>query len=125
MKLFGRTSDTLLPRGPDVEVKGEASYQDALASICGGKCKAGHRLDVVATLIPEPSNQYDPNAVQVHVNNKLVGYINRPQAAAYSKALRARRNPATCHATITGGWDRGDDAGHFGIWLHLPPAADL
>jgi len=31
--------------------------------------------------VPEPSNRYDPNAVQVMIEGKVVGYLSRRNAA--------------------------------------------
>lgn len=131
-KLLGRDevqriNAVLLPGGRDVEVKGEAQYQEALSAICGGKCADGHQKKVTAALLPEPDNRYDRNAVQVFVENRLVGYINRDDAADYSpvlqRMLRKVKATGACDAVIVGGWDRGaGDTGHFGIWLKLAPA---
>lgn len=128
-KLLGRdevqrVSAVILPGGRSVEVKGEAQYQDALSAICGGKCHDGHQKRVTAALLPEPSNKYDRNAVQVYVDDRLVGYINRDDAVHYSPVLQqmVKKVGATgaCDAVIVGGWDRGgNDTGHFGIWLNL------
>lgn len=114
----------MLPGGADVEVKGEANYQDALSAICGGKCHDGYQKSVVATLLPEPANKYDKNAVQVYVENRLVGYVNKRDAAQYSPILMEMRRKidatGACGAVVVGGWDRGSgDEGHFGIWLKL------
>jgi len=41
------------------------------------------------TIIPEPSNPHDPNAVQVHLNGQHIGYIGREWAGQVSEALRS------------------------------------
>jgi hypothetical protein len=120
----------LLPGGRDVEVKGEAQYQAALSAICGGRCPDGYQKRVTAALLPEPDNSYDEHAVQVFVENRLVGYINREDAADYSPVLQTmlRKIKATgaCDALIVGGWDRGGgDTGHFGMWLNLASAETI
>jgi hypothetical protein len=127
-RLRGRQEQELrvvvLPGGSSVEVRGEASYQDALARICGGKCKEGHNHPVTAVLWPEPTNQYDGNAGRVRVDGLLVGYLAREEAARYSAVLQRMQNKigatGACKASIVGGWDRGGgDSGHFGIWLDI------
>jgi hypothetical protein len=125
-KLRGRTavSAFMLPGGRAVEVKGEASYQDALSRICGGKCREGHHHAVTAVLLPEPGNKYDPNAVQVLVDGSLVGYLAKAEAKRYSPVLQFMQTKVkatgACAASIVGGWDRGGgDEGHFGIWLDI------
>ena len=110
-------------QGYNVEVVGEAHRQDELDSICGGKCEEGHTLKVRAQLILVDGNVYDPNAVGVFVDCKLVGYIPR-DVAPYLRAELPRispdQRPVTCDAVIVGGWDRGDgDHGHYGIRLSL------
>jgi hypothetical protein len=122
-----RVNTVVLPGGRSVEVKGELEYQDALSTICGGKCRQGHQKSVTAALLPEPDNRYDGNAVRVVVEKRLVGYINRADAASYSPVLQQMQNKVNaagaCSAVIVGGWDRGGgDTGHFGIWLDLAPA---
>ena len=41
-----------------------------------------------AAVVAEPGNPYDPNAVKVLVQNELVGYLPRDDAAAYSAPLQ-------------------------------------
>lgn len=108
-----------------VEVRGESNYQEALERACGGRCEAGHSLAVTATLVCEPTNPYDSNAVKVLVGGRLVGYVARESAVVLAPVLsrlESRGATATCAGTVVGGWDRGGaDRGHFGIWLTLPP----
>ena len=110
-------------RGYTFEVVGEAQWQETLDAICGGKCEPGHKLDVTAQLLLIEGNPYDPNAVGVFVDRKLVGYVPRYLAAELrSEILRISpdERPVTCDARIVGGWDRGDgDVGHYGIKLSL------
>ena len=114
-----------LPGGQRVDAVGEASYQDALAHVCGGKCESGHDLPVVATLELEPTNKFDPNAVMVRVKGMRVGYLCRRDAVAYGPVLRQTSGGAMVNARIVGGWDRGlGDEGWFGIWLDLAPPVD-
>lgn len=42
---------------------------------------AGINAGVGAVLVREPTNQYDPNAIQVWIDNKKVGYIPKNQNA--------------------------------------------
>ena len=54
-----------------VEVVGESFYRDALrhvAAAAGGKTR-----DRVAYLVPNPSNPYDSNAVEVHIAGNMSG----------------------------------------------------
>lgn len=125
--LLGRPSSEaktrLLPGGLRVEVVGESHYQDALSRIAGGRKADRHDLHVLAALVLEPTNPYDPNAVRVEVNGLLVGHLDRKMAVAFQPVLRRlaeRSEIGACRATIVGGWYRSpDDQGSFGIRLDL------
>ncbi len=109
------------------EVVGESYYQDALSAICGGHCDEGHEHECVATLVPEPDNPHDSNAVAVLIEGRKVGHLPRVAALVYTTALARHGNPAarfTCDAEIRGGWRRERrngqvDEGGFGVWLDL------
>ena len=131
-KLFGGASTTSEPpviiagkkRGrPDFEIAGESKYQRALTAICGPKCEEGYRVEGMAVLIPEPTNQYDPNAVRVEIEGRTVGYLFREDALWFNRSMASEGyagRSATCGSIIVGGWDRGDgDTGHFGVKLNI------
>lgn len=48
-------------------------------------------LDTPVTIVPEPQNKHDPNAIAVRLNGKTLGYINRLQTAAFSSWLARQR----------------------------------
>lgn len=104
-------------------VVGESNYQDALERICGGRSENGADKEVVARLVYEPENPYDDQAVRVDVDGTTVGYLDRDTARSFRVQL-AEAAPgvsiAQANAVIRGGWLRGDDQGHFGIWLDVP-----
>ena len=112
-----------LPQGDRFEVVGESRYQDELQRLAGGRTKSGHSKPVVAMLFPEEDNPVDQNAVQVVVNELVVGYIPRESCdefRGFIAAARDRRSFLAAHAVIVGGWDRGDsDTGFFGIYLDV------
>lgn len=110
-----------LTKGGFFEVVGEASYQDALEQICGGRDFYSAQHQCQALLIPEPNNPHDPNAVQVIVDRKLVAYLAREHAVEYHQHIGM--NASSCDAKIVGGWDDGETIGHFGIKLKIkwPP----
>lgn len=107
----------------EFEIVGEASYQEALNDLCGGKCNEGYDLPVVAQLCFHDDNPYDANAVVVLISGKIVGYIPRDLAPwIRSEILRINphEQPITCDAKIVGGWDRGHgDVGHYGVKLSI------
>lgn len=111
--------------GARVEVVGESNYQDGLERAAGGRTVDGPAsVEQIAGLMAEPTNAYDPNAVMVQIGGAVVGYLSRADAVAYRPVLEAVGRmgyPAFgCHASLTGGWDRGaGDRGSFGVVLHL------
>ncbi|MFN2490117.1 MAG: HIRAN domain-containing protein [Actinomycetota bacterium] len=107
-----------------LQVVGESYYQDALEQVCGGRCEEGASEEVIAALVLNPDNTWDPNAVSVEVNGKRVGHLPRTAAEAYQpvgKHLAELGMVGVCNAYIAGGWERkrGKDRGHFGISLDL------
>jgi hypothetical protein len=110
----------------EVGVVGESHYQEALERLAGGRTASGPaKPEAVATLVPEPSNRQDANAVMILLGGETVGYLSRDDAAEFSpELLRLARQGriGTARATIKGGWDRGaDQRGSFGVVLHLAP----
>lgn len=108
-----------------VDVVGESHYQEALSRACGGRSRDGANHECIAALLHDRSNPFDPDAIEVRVEGRTVGYLPRPAAQAYKpiqEALALRGRVGAAHATICGGWDRGDgDQGSFGVWLDMNP----
>jgi hypothetical protein len=128
-------SETVILNGATaLEVRGEASYQPPLEALAGGHSREGADRPVIAILQREPTNKYDPNAIEVLARLEkqpdkaatLVGYIAREKAALMAPALdrfEANEQRVALRGRIIGGWDRGDgDIGHFGIWLKYTPS---
>jgi hypothetical protein len=103
------------------EVVGESHYQADLERIVGGRTEESATFKCVATLIPEPDNPYDRNAVCVMVNGFKVAHLSRDWAVKFNAALASSGyTQASCKAMIVGGWDHGEDyRGHFGIKLDI------
>ena len=105
----------------DFDIVGEGAYQKALDQIAGGKTKTGHELERLATLIREPENPHDTNAIAVIIEGSKVGYIARAEAKAIAKMMdRVGNSQFTADALIVGGWIGKDGEGHFGVRLDLP-----
>jgi hypothetical protein len=105
-----------------VAAVGEASYQDPLRRICGSTRWEDVRCEVLAALVPEPTNEYDPNAVAVQVDGERVGYLSRGDALDYGPAVQefaARGKVIVCNARICGRGP-GSDTANLGIFLHMP-----
>ena len=78
------------------EVAGESHYFDAIRNVLGGRVSSEWtEVVTVAQLIPEPTNPYDFNAVQVLIDGDLVGYLPREEAARYVNVLSG---------LVAGGW---------------------
>jgi hypothetical protein len=111
----------LFPGDDDLEVVGEASYQDALWALCGGTPGDRIRHKIVAVLVPEPENPYDSNAISVHIEGNLVGYLARDIAAQYLHGLRSLMARYGGHVAlegvIVGGGYYHDGPGRLGVWL--------
>jgi hypothetical protein len=65
-----------------VEVAGVQHHKDAAT-----EAYRMYRLDSDVSLIRDPGNQHDPNAIQVVFGEKLVGFIDRETAALAAKLL--------------------------------------
>jgi len=103
-----------------VNVAGESHYQEALQALTGTDGTTEIRQEVEVVLLPEPANPHDPNAVMVHIDDHLVGYLPRADAVAYAPmigAVEARSRTAACEAMIAG---RGGEATALGVFLRLP-----
>jgi hypothetical protein len=112
----------------DLEVVGEASYQDNLWRIVGGRRSPDGRVreDVYAVLAAEPNNPYDANAVAVWIQGLKVGYLSREDAQRYRPGLLALEQehgkPIALGGVIAGGGMRADGPGRLGVFLEHDPA---
>ena len=55
----------------------------------GGTLGDRIRCDIVAVLVPEPTNPYDANAISVQIDGQVIGYLPRATAQEYLPGLRA------------------------------------
>ncbi|RHW28318.1 hypothetical protein D0Z08_04905 [Nocardioides immobilis] len=113
-----------------LEVVGEGHYQADLWRLAGGNRQGRIRLPVVAVLRPDPQNQYDPNAVAVHIDGALVGHVPRPIAQVLSAPLLSmyqqvqRGEYIAVRGEVVGGTDGNDGRkGRLGVFLTWDPAA--
>ena len=90
-----------------LEAVGESHYQEALREAVGGTPTEYVTCEVVATLIAEPDNPYDNNAIAVHVGSSIVGYLSRRDAGAFrgffGQLGTKQYRGASCRAVICGG----------------------
>jgi hypothetical protein len=118
-------AEVALPGTREVEVVGESHHQDELLEIAGGQRRyGGVDIETVAELVPTPENPYDPEAIEVRVERRVVGHIGRHDLGWLRPIVEHAvdlRGTATCGARILGGWDRGrGDVGAFGVVLVVP-----
>jgi hypothetical protein len=112
----------------DLEVVGEASYQDNLWRVVGGRGSSNDRVrvEVYAVLVAETDNPYDANAVSVWVQGLRVGYLSRYDARRYRPGLLALEQqhgkPIALAGAIVGGGMRADGPGRLGVFLDHDPA---
>src|SRR3954465_14311378 len=98
-----------------VRVVGTSHYQDALLSIAPRERDEAVRHDAVATLVAEPDNPHDPNAIAVHIDDRLVGYLSREENKRWLDVVTGS-TPVAAGAMIAG---RGGTTG-LGVFLRLP-----
>ena len=72
------------------------------------------RLEKIAVFVPEPDNPHDPNAIAVHLDGRLVGYLSRDENRRWHDVLSGAEVAA--EAMIAG---RGGTTG-LGVFLRLP-----
>ena len=120
---YAYTVSAPAPDGLDIEasihtnqdVSGESHYMDALEAI-GGASEGGHDREraVIAGLVPEPDNQYDPNAIMVVIEGQKVGYIPKDDASEIGRRLGGK--PIAVAARVGG----GVEGSVIGVRLELP-----
>lgn len=120
-----------LAGGHQVQVTGESHYVDAFDAVFGPRRREGARMgvEVTATLVTDPSNPYDRNAVVVMLAGQQCGYLPRQVAETLAPVIamiEASGHIPACDAIVTGGWDRGgDDHGDYGVSLDLASPDEL
>jgi hypothetical protein len=116
----------LLDGHDDLEVVGELAYQDVLWRLCGGTTGDRIRCDIVAVLVPEPTNPHDVNAITVQIDGHVVGYLARATAQEYLPGLQrlmsALGGYVALRGVIVGGGYYDDGPGRLGVWLDHDPA---
>src|SRR4051812_39684288 len=72
--------EPLVLEGDDlVRVVGTSHYQDVLLALTRRQGDEEVRVEKLAVFVPEPDNPHDPNAIAVHVDGQLVGYLAREE----------------------------------------------
>src|SRR5215472_4809177 len=119
-------SVSLLGGQDDLEAVGELAYRDALWRLSGGILGDRIRRQIVAVLVPEPTNPYDANAIAVQIDGQVIGYLARATAQEYLPGLQrlmsVRGGYVALRGVIVGGGYYDDGPGRLGVWLEHDPA---
>lgn len=111
----------LLDGHDDLEVVGELAHQDVLWRLSGGTVGDRVRHDIVAVLVPEPTNPHDANAISVQIDGQIIGYLSRATAQEYLPGLQGlmstRAGYIALRGVIVGGGNYDDGPGRLGVWL--------
>lgn len=86
---------------PSLDVVGEAYRDDEVIAVIGRRPKVDEEIELreLATLIPEPDNPYDKNAISVRIKGHLVGYMSKDDAKHYKPYVD--RIVASGHVPVT------------------------
>lgn len=110
-----------------LDVVGESFHQDELWTVAkvldGSRRGQEVRTQVMAMLVAEEGNPYDPNAVAVWIGGYPVGYLPRPIApdmrAAIIRLQAENGQPVVLIGQVVGG---GPDRPNLGVFLDYDPA---
>lgn len=106
------------PEWFDFDIVGESNYQRAIMTAAEAAFAAGERRAyLIATIHLDDGNPYDSKAVEVRINDRTVGYLDRDDARRYRRWKESNNisDPATCRSVIVKGGNDG-----AGVWLDLP-----
>ena len=104
--------------GEILDVVGESFYRDNLRRVCGRPTAAGEDRWVWAILVPDPQNQYDPNAVRVEIAGRIVGHLPREIAPEMQPTLPPHGLRVAAH--IRGGWLDDTGQAHYSVRIVIP-----
>lgn len=120
----GEPSGPWSPKTRQFEVAGEYYRQDNVSRLFKGiriSGPDGAELELPATLVPDPSNPFDRNAVAVYVNDLHVGYMERGDAATYHRPVADMASRGLAATVRSRQWARGRGGDvHARVTLSLP-----
>jgi HIRAN domain len=97
-----------------VRVVGTSHYQDALLALSGRQGDEEIRVEKIAVFVPEPDNPHDPNAIAVHIDDRLVGYLSRDENTRWLDVVASGDIGSEAMIAGKGGMDA------LGVFLRLP-----
>lgn len=99
------------------DVVGESFYFDTIAKCYRDRealdCDGGKAL--LVTLVREPNNPHDKNAVGVYSKYGIIGHLSRVDAKKYHKVIPSHL-AATVYCRI---WTSDPRKGIYGVWLGI------
>ena len=110
----------------ELDVVGESHYHAALAGVRAALTTEVSAYEVrgVAALQREPTNRFDPNAIQVLMHGERVGYLDRYSAEEYQPVIKQYGPRMYVQAVMLGGRPDGDVVGPIGVrLLNVPEPA--
>ena len=113
---------------PSVDVAGESHHEAEIVAALGRRPRLNEEIEVMteASLVPEPDNPFDPNAISVRIGGKVVGYLERDTAPLYKPHID--RITASGHvpiaearvwAALRQSWDESANRLHSSVRLAL------
>lgn len=102
-----------------VKVVGESFYQAAIIEATGAPATGECRYEVLACLVPEPTNPHDRWAVRVEIDGRHVGYLPRGSARRFHRKLAAMieaGQPTMCVGFV----GRREGNPNLGVSLRIP-----
>ena len=106
-----RASTPVLDGDESVRVVGTSHYQDTLLTLAPREGEEQVRREFIATLVAEPDNPHDPNAIAVTIDDRLVGYLSRDENRRWADLV-----PVSCEAMVAG----REGTAALGVFLRLP-----
>lgn len=97
---------------PSVEVEGEFARETAIVKVIGGRPSPGRDVElenVAVTLVPEPGNLHDKNAVAVQAAGHVLGYLSRADAVRFQQPIYRITASGAMTATTARIWASTDD----------------
>lgn len=107
-------------KGKGVKLAGTSNYQPDIMRHAGNLGEYGADKAIRVLLKEEPQNAHDKNAVMVSIEDALVGYLPKADAATYKSQVAEAGVPGKtgeASARIIGGFPTDEGQAHLGIKL--------
>jgi hypothetical protein len=105
-------------------IVGESRCSDHLMSIIrrsSPEDREAGEVTLVAYFVPEPNNEFDPQAIGVWMGDGRVGYISRSETAEFHELIdRAAQAGGRVVVVARIGWDTENPSPLIGVRLALP-----